>query len=464
MSTGAIQGRHDAQWEFRQRLIGQAPDAAPALDARVVSEHGYGALIERVRDVAVHRHPDLWRDPAAHQEAIIGALREAIAEIATRDGLSAAVQDEVLKILHSQIFGYGLVDVLMRDDAVTELIIDGPDSVGYLKNGEFFWLTDDFPGTSGHRVTFESDGDLRAWLERLTRKSERSLNESNPLLDDDMENGERLNATAPPVSEHITVNIRKSVAQTHAYTPEEYIAQGVWSADMARFMMAAVRGKANIIVAGPTNSGKTTVIRMLLEHGVSARERVISIEDIRETNAKHPRFLSLMTVDRDKNPVTFTALFATSMRKTPDRVMVSELRGPHETVAYFQTIASGHDGAITSQHGKTPTQIVTWLVARAIQGGLASIPDLVTDMVYDTLELLVFIRPIGQGRRRITGIYELVPPPLQVPGQPKFRPLFEWDRRTDTHQWVNDALDYHIDQWEFNEEGIRIPRRPPAEG
>ncbi len=460
MAPDTIQGRHDAQWEFRQRLIGGTAEVGPASDTRVVPEHGYADLVNRVRNRAVERNRELWRDPAAHEAQIVGAIREAIAELAAPESLSAAAQDEILGILTSQIFGYGLVDALMRDDAVTELIIDAPDSVGYLKHGEFFWLTDDFPDTRGHRVGFGTDDELRAWLERLTRKSERSLNESNPLLDDDMANGERLNATAPPVSEHITVNMRKSVAQTHAYTPEEYIEQGVWSVDMARVMMAAVRGKANIIVAGPTNSGKTTVIRMLLEHGVSPRERIISIEDIRETNAKHPRFLSLMTRHGDKNPVTFTALFATSMRKTPDRVMVSELRGPEETVAYFQTIASGHDGAITSQHGKTPTQIITWLVARAIQGGLASIPDLVQDMVYDTLELIVFIRPIGKGRRRITGIYELVPPHLQANGTPKFRPLFEWDRHTDTHRWVNDALDYHVDQWEFNAEDVHIPRRP----
>lgn len=452
MENHALATRFEAQRQYRLRMVDSERADTPATP----QADPWAARKQSVRQRLLDRAPTLWRDPNRAPDQVRRALRTAIAE---EEHLAAADQDTLFQIMEAEILGFGLVDVLMHDSTVTEIIIDNPNSVGYIRNGEWAWLTTDFPNTAGERVGFGSAEALQHWFEQITRHSERSLTYESPLLDDDLDNGERLNATGPPVSEFLTVNIRKSVAQTHRYSPEEYSAQNVWSPEMAAFLFAAVAGYANVIVAGPTNSGKTTLIRILLENGVSPQDRIISIEDIRETNAQHPRFLSLATVNRKNNPIGFQDLFATSMRKTPTRVMVSELRGPAETVAYFQTIASGHPGAITSQHGDDPLDIVDWLVARAIQGGLASIPDLVQRMVYRTLHLIVFIRPIGGGRRRVTGVYELVPVELQGSGQPPVRALFEWDRHTDTHQWLADPLDVHRDRWEFHE-GVVIPRRP----
>lgn len=454
MSKELIQARFEAQQQQRRLVLSVRDEADNAPDRRTERDIARAAMKERVRTRAVDTHPTIWRDPSRHESVIQRALREAVA---AEPGLSSEEQDRLLAELVAEVLGWGVVDQAMRDPGVTEIMIDNPASVGYLRDGMFHWLTEDFPNDAGARIGFDSDDALRTWLERIMKTSERALNYEHPLLDDDLPEGARLNATAPPVTEHLTTNIRKSVAQTHSYRPEEYVAQGIWSAEEIAFLLAVVRGYANIIVAGPTASGKTTVIRQLIEFGMDPMDRILSIEDIRETNASHPRFLSLMTVPRKENPIGFRELFATSMRKTPTRVMVSELRGPQETVAFFETIASGHPGAITSQHGADPLDIIDWLTARAVQGGLATIPEIVQRMIYRALHLIVFIRAVGQGRRRVTGVYELVPVELQATVGANVRPLFLWDRVQDVHRWVNDPLETHLEQWEFL--GVEIPRR-----
>lgn len=443
--------------ERREAVRLKVPATEPAPPAASAPGGSVAAHKEAVRQRALAIDPAIWRQPAAHADAVTRAFRAAIAE---EPDLPPTEQERLFQELVSETLGWGLIDRVMQDPTVTEVIIDRPDSVGYLRDGQFHWLTEDYPHDQGPRVRFASADDLRHWLERVLRTSDRQLTYEHPLLDADVGGGARLQATGEPVSEGITVNLRKSVAQTRLWHPDDYVRQGVWSADLVRFLLAAVAGHANLIVAGPTASGKTTIIRMLIEHGIHPMERVISIEDIRETRARHPRFLSLMTVDRRQNPIGFAELFRATLRKSPNRVLVSEIRGPEETVAFFRTIAAGHPGVLTSMHGNGPNEIVAWLVAYAVQGGLASIPDLVRQLVYDSLHLIVFIRLLPDGRRRVTGVYECVPAALQPTIGTAVRPLFLWDRQTDTHRWVADPLPEHREEWEFYD--VDVPSREDA--
>lgn len=412
----------------------------------------------RVRDKALSVESHLWRDVGRNRRALERIYRQVVAN---EHDLTHAEKDRLLQEMLQDTFGWGLIEPLMQDPQVTEIIIDSPTSVGCIRNGVWQWYTTDFPDTQGPRVTFESDQALEDWLRRLIRHSERELTLSSPLLDDDLRDGARLQATAPPITAHLAVNIRKSVAQTKRYTPDDYIREKIWSADMATFLLTAVRGYANIIVCGPTGIGKTTFIRILMENGIPDTDRVILIEDIRETQAQHPRFLSMQVVKRKSNPITFDDIFAATMRKTPTRVMVSELREPPETVAFLKALSSGHPGSITSQHGTKPSVVLNMLTARAIQGGFGTIPEITRELVYSLVELMVFYELIPNVGRRITQVVEVVP----VDAQDKygrFRTLFRWDKATDTHEWVADPLPEHTENWELGNR-VRLPRRPVQE-
>ncbi len=413
------------------------------------------AIKSRVRKLSIERGGELFDDVALHEDDIHRVYREVIAE--QRD-LTEGEKKRLLDEMADYTFGWGLIEQLMDDKDITEVMIDAPDRIWYRRNGIDYQYTDDYPEASGRPISFGSGVALEEWLQNLIKYSERTLNYEEPLIDDDLPGGARLEATWLPVSEYPTVNIRKSVKQTRRYKPEEWVEQNVWSQDMVDWLLKTVAAYANIVICGPTGTGKTTVIRMLIENGASPNDRIILIEDIRETNAEHPRFLSLRVVERKNNPITHTDLFAAAMRKTPTRVFVSELRKPPETVAFLETIGSGHSGAMTSQHGDEPRMVLNTMIARAVQGGWGAIPEIVREMVFEAVQILVFIMPIDKNMRRVTRVVEVVPMHLWD-RYGRFRDIFRWNPKTDEHEWLTDPISEHLEKWEFADR-VHIPRKP----
>ncbi len=448
--------------------VPSAPDPLATLTGHAGTPSGPSSwqhLKSRVREAAIaqdkrdHPQHEFFKDLAHHDTDVKSLYRSIIADW---PHLSQEQKQRLLQEIMDDTFGWGLIEPLMRDNLVTEIMVDAPDRIWYTRNSQDFPYTTDYPQAHGARIAFENDTALETWVQRLIQFGDRALTQENPLLDDDLPQGARLQATVPPVSEHVTVNIRKSVSQTRKYHMAEWIAGNLLSAEEGRFLLAATHAYANFIICGPTGSGKTTLIRILIEEGVDPKDRIVLIEDIRETNADHPRFLSLRVVKRKQHPITATDIFEAAMRKTPKRVFVSELRAPEETVAFLKTIASGHPGAITSQHGLTPSDVLDMLTGRAVEGGWAAIPEIAVRMVSNLVHLLVFVRPVDDERRRVTRVVEVVPVDEQAE-HGRFRDLFRWDARTDTHIWVNDPLPVHLEQWEFAGR-VAIPRKADREG
>ncbi|MCO5386974.1 MAG: CpaF/VirB11 family protein [Desulfosporosinus sp.] len=292
-------------------------------------------------------------------------------------------------------------------------------------------------------------------------KVERSLNYGNPIVNVELANGERIEATCPPITEHITVNIRKSVKQTKKYSIEDQIKAGTTSDDMAKFMLAAARGKATMLILGSTGTGKTTWVRTMMEGGsmmegggFDPNERVLMIEDVRETNANLKRFLSLQTVTQGQNKIDMVALFEECMRKRPDRVCVSEIRGI-EAAVFLLTSAAGHDGAVTTMHAGTPQKAVFLLIMRMRQAGYNMSEEFLERFIHEQVHIMVFLHRTRDGRRRIKRIVEVN---SLESGAPKFKDIFTWDPITDTFQWVNDIEEDKRREWIIN--GADVPVFP----
>jgi pilus assembly protein CpaF len=408
-----------------------APDPLASTQTRrapETNETAWQSLKALIREHALKQdkeaHPgrEFFKDLAHHESDVQALYRQIIADW-QQPALSNRDNQRMLQEILDDTFGWGLIEPLMRDNLVTEVMVDAPDRIWYTRHSQDYRFTTDYPQTHGSPVAFENTRALEDWVQRLIQFGDRPLTQENPLLDDDLPGGARLQATVPPVTEYPTVNIRKSVSQTRRFHMDEWVAGNLLSAAEGAFLLAATRGYANFIICGPTGSGKTTLIRIMIEEGVDPLDRILLIEDIRETNADHPRFLSLRVVKRKNHPVTATDIFEAAMRKTPKRVFVSELRAAPETAAFLETIGSGHPGAITSQHGIAPEPVLNTMIGRAIQGGWGSVPAIATNMVYGLVHLLVFVRPVSADRRRVTRIVEVVPEAYQAE-HGKFRDLF----------------------------------------
>lgn len=399
-------------------------------------------------------------DKHNHEKDILRHL-ELIIE---KKSLTSAEKKEAFDQMKAKLFGFGILDKYMRDNNVTEIIIDAPDRIDVEVGGILYRLGEDPPYEKAE--VFDSDKELEEWTEQLLKmaKEERPLNYGNPTVNVELANGERVEATCPPVTEHFTVNIRKSVKQTKKYSIEDQIKAGSADRDMAHFVLAAARGKATILILGPTGTGKTTWVRTMMEGGETMEgggfdpeERVIMLEDTRETNANLKRFLSMQTVTQGQNKIDLVALFEESMRKRPDRVCVSEIRGI-EAAVFLLTSAAGHEGAVTTMHAGTPQKAVFLLIMRMRQAGYNMSEQFLERFIHEQVHIMIFLARTRDGRRRISRIVEVNP---LDSGAPKFKDIFVWDPVTDTFSWVNDIEEDKRREWIINGANVPVFPSPP---
>jgi len=368
--------------------------------------------------------------------------------------LTSDEKREAYEHLKADLFGFGILEKHMTDNKITEIIIDAPDRIDVELGGVLYRLGKDAPFEKDE--VFANDKALEQWTDLLMKmaKAERPLNYGNPTVNVELANGERVEATCPPVTEHISINIRKSVKQTKKYSIKDQISAGTTSEDMAQFMLAAARGKATMLILGPTGTGKTTWVRTMMEGGFDPNERVIMIEDTRETNANLKRYLSMQTVTQGQNKIDMVALFEECMRKRPDRVCVSEIRGV-EAAVFLLTSAAGHDGAVTTMHAGTPQKAIFLLIMRMRQAGYDMSEEFLERFIHEQVHIMVFLVRTRDGRRRISRIVEVNPLESDAP---KFKDIFLWDPETDEFEWVNDIEKEKRREWVIN--GASVPVFP----
>lgn len=390
-------------------------------------------------------------DKDNHKEEVLQQARRVI----ERKSLTSHEKAEAFERIEAELFGFGILDKHIKNNQITEIIIDAPDKIDVELGGVLYRLGEDVPFEQDE--VFDDDNELQQWTDNLMRmaKAERSLNYGNPRVNVELANGERVEATCPPITEHITVNIRKSVKQTKKYSASDQIATGSATEAMLKFLLAAARGKATMLFLGGTGTGKTTWVRTLMEDGgFDPEERVIMIEDVRETNASLKRFLSMQTVTQGQNKIDMVALFEECMRKRPDRVCVSEIRGV-EAAVFLLTSAAGHDGAMTTMHAGSPEKAVFLLVMRMRQAGYNMSEQFLERFIHEQVHIMVFIARTRDGRRRISRIVEVNS--LDKPNVPKFKDIFLWDPLTDTFEWVNDIEPDKRREWTIN--GAEVPSK-----
>jgi pilus assembly protein CpaF len=166
----------------------------------------------------------------------------------------------------------------------------------------------------------------------------------------------------------------------------------------------------------------------------------------------------MQTVTQGQNKIDMVALFEECMRKRPDRVCVSEIRGV-EAAVFLTTSAAGHDGAITTMHAGEPEDAVFLLIMRMRQAGYDMSEQFLERFIHGQVHIMAFISRTRDGRRRLSRIVEVNP--LDRPNVPKFRDIFLWDPLTDTFEWVNDIEPDKRRKWTIN--GADVPIFPGKE-
>ncbi len=312
--------------------------------------------------------------------------------------LSNLERSFIFNLIDDEINGYGPITELLEDKNITEIMVNGPDEVYIEIDGAL--VKDD-------SVSFINDEHIVRTIQRLIQPLGRTIDATNPMVDSRLADGSRINAVIPPLSVRgPVITIRKF--KKSMTTVDDLIRIGSLTADMARFLEAAVVSKLNIIVCGGTGSGKTTLLN-ILSNFIKDNERVITIEDAAELrlNLAHVISLETRTVNYEsEGEVTIRDLVINSLRMRPDRIIVGEVRGK-EAFDMLQAMNTGHDGSLTTLHANSPKDALNRLETMVLMSGLDIPVKAVREYIDNAIDLVVNIDRMSDGKRKVTSICEV---------------------------------------------------------
>jgi len=323
-------------------------------------------------------------------------VRELIPNTAV--AMSRSEREQLVDELYYEVMGLGPLEVLLKDENIADILINGPNMVIVERNG-MLEETD---------VQFQSEAHLRRILQKILASSGRRLDESTPYVDARLPDGSRLNAVISPIAiDGTLVSIRKF--RKDKLTLEQMVLFGSLSESMATYLRAAVQARLNIIVSGGTGSGKSTLLNALSAY-IGKRERILTIEDTAELQLQQRhvgRMESRPANVEGKGAVTQRDCLRNALRMRPDRIIVGETRG-EEAIDVMQAMNTGHDGSMTTIHANTARDATSRLKSMVLMAGLEIPLAALRRQVASAVNLIVQVERMQDGSRKIVSITEVV--------------------------------------------------------
>ncbi|MCP5267048.1 MAG: Flp pilus assembly complex ATPase component TadA [Burkholderiaceae bacterium] len=365
---------------------------------------------------------DLRRQEVRHlsTEALGAALRAQLLELIEADHAFSALpnRDRLIDELIDEAVGLGPLERLLADPSITEIMVNGIESIYVERNGKL----------EASAVRFSSAEAIRSVIERIVVPLGRRIDESSPMVDARLADGSRVNAIIPPLAiKGPTITIRRFNARV--FEPEDLVRQGSASADMLSFLDICVRTRQNILVSGGTGSGKTTLLN-LLSNLIDPGERIVTVEDAAELRLRHPHLVALEARPRNaegRGEVTIRDLVRNALRMRPDRIIVGECRGG-EALDMLQAMNTGHDGSLTTVHANSPRDVVARLEVMVLMAGVDIPVPAIRDQIASAVDVVVQQARLPDGSRRIVEIAEITG---VEGGRIQMQPLFRFERRFD---------------------------------
>jgi pilus assembly protein CpaF len=326
-------------------------------------------------------------------------IEQIVHEIANEDrvGLSAREQTRLAEALVSDMTGYGPLDALLRDNSITDIMVNSPTSIFIERNGKL-QLSD---------VHFRDADHITAVAQKIAAQIGRRIDESSPMVDARLSDGSRVNVILPPLAiDSPCISIRKFSRQRLDLTA--MVGNGTMSAGIARLLGIAARARLNILISGGTGSGKTTLLNAL-SHLIDHGERIISIEDAAELQLQQPHVIRLETRPPNlegSGQITQNDLLRNALRMRPDRIIVGEVRGT-EAFDMLQAMNTGHDGSISTVHANTTRDALTRVENMVLMGHVNLPLRAIRSQIVGALDLIIHVERMRDGVRRVTQITEV---------------------------------------------------------
>ncbi len=311
--------------------------------------------------------------------------------------LSRTERYRLFEEIISEILGLGPIEPFLKDETITEIMVNGPRQV-YIEQKGRLYETD---------VVFESDEHVMRIIDRIISPLGRRCDESQPYVDARLPDGSRVNAIIPPLSLVGPVITIRKFAKT-PLTVEDLIRFGSLTPELVEFLKACVQARLNMVVSGGTGSGKTTLLNILSSF-IPEDERIITIENAAELQLRQEHVITLESRPPNiegKGEVTIRDLVINSLRMRPDRIIVGECRGP-EALDMLQAMNTGHDGSMTTLHSNSPRDTLARLETMVLMAGYDLPVRAIREQVARAIDLIVHQERFRDGSRKVVSVTEV---------------------------------------------------------
>jgi pilus assembly protein CpaF len=327
-------------------------------------------------------------------------LRDIIERMVHAEGLnlSSVEREGIIVGVLDEITGLGPLEALLADPAVSDILVNGPDTIYVERGGRL----------SQVQARFRDNAHLVNTISRIVGKVGRRIDEASPMVDARLQDGSRVNAIIPPLAlDGAALSIRRF--GTNPLTPQQLVNFGALTSEMMNYLKAAVRSKCNILISGGTGAGKTTLLNALSGY-IPDTERIITLEDSAELRLQQPHTVRLESRPPNiegRGQITIGDLMKNALRMRPDRIIVGEVRGG-EALDMLQAMNTGHEGSMGTLHANSAEDAMQRLQTMITMAGARLEQDALAAIVGRSLHVVVQAMRLPDGQRKITSISEIV--------------------------------------------------------
>lgn len=357
-------------------------------------QSGRTGLVKEIKSV-VSEGIDLRRDTS--DDEIKEMIMKAVFARSREDYLDMEEKRDIVDTVFNSMRRLDVLQPVMDDKSVSEVMINGPDSVFIERNGRVSRLD----------IRFDSSEKLEDIIQNIVSRTNRTVNESSPIVDVRLSDGSRVNIVLKPAAiDGPIMTIRKF--PENPMTIQQLIALEALTDEAADMLERLVKARYNIFISGGTGSGKTTFLNALSGF-IPKDERIITIEDSAELRINGVENLVRLETrnanTEGKGQITIRDLIRTSLRMRPERIIVGEVRGA-EALDMLQAMNTGHDGSLSTGHANSPSDMLYRLETMVLSGAVLPL-EAVRRQIVSAIDIVIHLSRLRDKSRRVLEISEV---------------------------------------------------------
>jgi pilus assembly protein CpaF len=335
-----------------------------------------------------------------NKESVRGTIGAVVEKLILDDSLpmTLAEREKLIEEVLDEVFGLGPLEPQLKDPSISDIMVNGFDNVYIERAGRLVETN----------IRFKDHAHVRMIIERIVSAMGRRIDDSSPIVDARLADGSRVCAVIPPLSlVGPCMSIRrygKKVLST-----EDLLKNETFTTGMLDFMSGCVEARLNVVIAGGSGSGKTTILNTLSRF-IPEEERIVTIEDTAELQLQQNHVVRLETRPANiegAGAITQRDLVINTLRMRPDRIIVGESRGA-EALDMLQAMNTGHDGSMTTVHANSPRDAFSRLETMVMMAS-QHVPDkVIRQQLASAINVVVHCTRLSDGTRKVTGVAEVV--------------------------------------------------------